>query len=66
MSGPIPGTKDIPGMDKASALLKPEVTNKSTDHKQADYFQYFILDVKAVFNRLENSQQGRVMIQFTL
>ena len=54
-------------MGKTSALLEPEVTNKSTDHKQADYFPYFILDVKAVFNRLENSQQaGGVMIQFTL
>ena len=39
MPGPVPGTKDIPGMDKTSALLKPEVTNKFTDHKQADYFQ---------------------------
>nr|XP_020734911.1 2-amino-3-carboxymuconate-6-semialdehyde decarboxylase [Odocoileus virginianus texanus] len=29
---------------KTSALLKPEVTNKFTDHKQADYFQYFIRD----------------------
>lgn len=66
MPGPVPGTKDIPCMDKTSALLKPEVTNKFTDHKQADYFQYFIQDVKAVFNGLENSQQGKVMIQFTL
>ena len=39
MPGPVLGTKDIPGMDKTSALLKPEVTNKFTDHKQADYFQ---------------------------